>query len=479
MNTAVKETEKNTASYVRGSRTSHKRLRFFRPIARTIIYLPPWVWIFFDVLIGLVSFLLAHWASPSYYNGLPIFYSPLKLGLIFGFFMACFRHILDSHDFVHLNSVSRILGTSLISTFSAMAILTIATTWTVHDQVGRYIIFYSGLFCVVLTVLFRIVTRGWVARARHLVVFVGRPSVFEEMNARIEASFSNFFLPAFFLPVTEKTPLAEFEAELPQVLRTLNPHEVIVEDHSQAANWVMDHYLEISKSGCLIRPYSRFKEKIFGEIDLNTLTDRQLLRIHGFCTGTYAGQWDKRCLDIFLAVIGLLASLPVGLVIIVLMKIFSPGPIFYSQKRVGQYGKSFDIWKFRTMRIDAEKNGAVWAKKNDDRVTPIGKFLRLSRLDELPQFWNILRGDMAFVGPRPERPEFVTQLEKQLPQYHLRHLVKPGLTGWAQIRYRYASSHEDTKTKLSYDLYYVSNYSLAFDLSIILRTVIAMAKGAR
>jgi len=180
-----------------------------------------------------------------------------------------------------------------------------------------------------------------------------------------------------------------------------------------------------------------------------------------------------------LAVVGLLIGAPLMLICAVLVKATSRGPIIYKQVRVGRYGRNFSIYKFRTMRTDAEANGAVWAQTGDRRVTPIGTFLRRSRLDELPQLWNILRGDMSLVGPRPERPEFVEQLREKIPFYDLRHLVPPGLTGWAQVRFRYGSTIEDARRKLAYDLYYTRHCGLTFDAAICLRTLVAMAKGAR
>jgi len=145
--------------------------------------------------------------------------------------------------------------------------------------------------------------------------------------------------------------------------------------------------------------------------------------------------------------------------------------VLYRQERVGQHGRPFTLYKFRSMRIDAEAAGPVWARQKDDRVTPIGRFIRLTRLDELPQLWNVLRGDMSFVGPRPERPVFVEPLARQIPFYDLRHAVKPGITGWAQVRYRYADSIESAHEKLRYDLYYIKHLSAVFDLTIVVDTV--------
>ena len=187
----------------------------------------------------------------------------------------------------------------------------------------------------------------------------------------------------------------------------------------------------------------------------------------------------KRLLDVSAGLAGLLLSAPLWPLIALAVKLDSRGPVFFGQERVGWRGELFRILKFRTMTTDAEKHGAQWATQNDPRVTRLGRFLRRTRLDELPQLWNIVKGDMSLVGPRPERPEFVKELAEEIPFYEQRHLAPPGLTGWAQIRYQYGSSKEDALRKLEYDLYYVRHLSLAFDIEIILRTIPMMMKGSR
>ena len=165
----------------------------------------------------------------------------------------------------------------------------------------------------------------------------------------------------------------------------------------------------------------------------------------------------------------------------IVVRLESPGPVIYKQDRVGLFEKEFTVYKFRSMRADAEKNGAVWASAQDARVTKFGKFIRKVRIDELPQIWNILKGDMSFIGPRPERMAFVRQLKETIPYYSLRHTVKPGLTGWAQVCYPYGASEEDARRKLEYDLYYIKNMSILLDINIIFKTVgvVLFPKGAR
>jgi lipopolysaccharide/colanic/teichoic acid biosynthesis glycosyltransferase len=186
----------------------------------------------------------------------------------------------------------------------------------------------------------------------------------------------------------------------------------------------------------------------------------------------------KRPLEMFLAASLGITLLPLGVAIIAAIKFTSPGSAFFSQRRVGRHGHNFTLWKFRTMRHDAECNGPVWAKPNDSRITVIGRFLRQTHLDELPQLWNILRGDLSFVGPRPERPEFTKRLAGQIPFYELRHLVRPGLTGWAQINYRYGASTADAYEKQQYDIFYLKHRSFWIDFLILLKTARRLVTSA-
>ena len=185
--------------------------------------------------------------------------------------------------------------------------------------------------------------------------------------------------------------------------------------------------------------------------------------------------WEKstkRLMDIAVSWIVLAVGLPAWIAIFVLIRLTSPGPSIYRQKRVGQYGRPFTIYKFRTMHADAEAHsGPVWAQENDPRYTPIGRWLRRTRLDEIPQFWNVLKGDMSLVGPRPERPFFVEKLSEEIPLYNRRHRVKPGITGWAQVKWRYDTSLEDVRQKVKYDLFYIENVNLRMDFKILFRTV--------
>ena len=240
--------------------------------------------------------------------------------------------------------------------------------------------------------------------------------------------------------------------------------------------------LRVRTTGVMVSEISSFLERETGRIDLNSVNPSWLIFSDGFASGRMLSSVFKRAFDVAASLLLLALTLPIILVTAVAIKLESKGPVFYRQRRVGLYNQGFEIVKLRSMRQDAEVAGkAVWADKDDPRVTRIGRFIRKVRIDELPQTWAVLKGEMSFVGPRPERPQFVEQLEQQLPYYAERHMVKPGITGWAQINYPYGASIEDARHKLEYDLYYAKNYSPFLDLLILLQTlrVVLWPSGAR
>jgi len=217
-----------------------------------------------------------------------------------------------------------------------------------------------------------------------------------------------------------------------------------------------------------------------GRLSVENLYPSSLIFSDGF-KGSLLFKRGKRYFDIISAILGVILFFPLGLVIGILIKMDSEGPIFYEQERIGKDGRVFKLKKFRSMRKDAEKGNPVWAMAEDNRVTKVGRIIRKLRFDEIPQLVNVIKGEMSIVGPRPERPFFVKKLEREIPYYFQRHSVKPGITGWAQLCYPYGASKEDALEKLKYDLYYIKNISLIFDLTIILETikVVIWWRGAR
>jgi sugar transferase (PEP-CTERM system associated) len=239
--------------------------------------------------------------------------------------------------------------------------------------------------------------------------------------------------------------------------------------------------LELRQSGVKVEEATNWLEKVYEKIEVEDLNPSWLIFAEGFQFNTIFRR-VRRMLSFSVALVGLLLSLPLFVFAWVAVKVFSPGPAFYKQQRVGREGKVFNCYKFRTMRQDAEADtGATWATDDDPRITRVGKFLRVSRLDEIPQLWCVLKGDMHFVGPRPERPEFVKWLEKEIPFYRVRHMVRPGITGWAQVRYKYGNTLDDAREKLQYDLFYIKNASLGLDLWIMFQTIktVILGRGAQ
>jgi sugar transferase (PEP-CTERM system associated) len=235
--------------------------------------------------------------------------------------------------------------------------------------------------------------------------------------------------------------------------------------------------LDLRLSGVRVEDAASVLEKMTGKIAVDELHPSALIFSDGFRTNT-ALLLGRRLVSISVSLLGLLMVLPLVPFIVLAIKLNSAGPVLFRQERVGRFGAPFMLYKFRTMRQDAEDGtGAVWASQNDPRITRVGAFLRKTRLDEIPQLWNVLKGDMGFVGPRPERPEFVQWLTEAIPYYHLRHMIRPGVTGWAQVQYQYGASLEQSKQKLQYDLYYIKHMSLMLDVLIMLKTIKTVLTG--
>lgn len=250
---------------------------------------------------------------------------------------------------------------------------------------------------------------------------------------------------------------------------------IIIDTLIESPKTVVNNLLHTRLSGIQVCDIAEFYEQRYRRIPVFRIVDSWLVVAQGFSLLHHDIQLKiKRLLDLFVSSILLVLTSPLIAVVGFSILILDGYPVFYTQERVGKNGQIFRIYKFRTMRVSAEEKGSQWADRDDPRVTRLGKYLRKFRLDELPQILNIIKGDMSFVGPRPEREEFVKLLAAEIPYYELRELVKPGLSGWAQVMYPYGASVEDAKNKLEYDLYYIKNYSLAFDLYVVLRTIRAV-----
>jgi sugar transferase (PEP-CTERM system associated) len=268
---------------------------------------------------------------------------------------------------------------------------------------------------------------------------------------------------------------------LREIVRSVQPHRIVVGMPERRNRMPVGELLELRFAGNFIEEAANTYERVCGRVCLKEIRPSQLI-FSGELGPRPQNLLYQRISNMGVAVVGIILSFPIMLLTALAVRLSSPGDVLYRQTRVGLDGALFTVYKFRSMRMDAEVGtGAVWAQKDDPRVTRVGRFIRAIRFDELPQLFNVLKGEMSMVGPRPERPEFVRALNEQIPYYRQRHCVRPGITGWAQINYKYGDSLQDTITKLEYDMYYIKNMSMALDTYIIFHTVKAMllSRGAQ
>ena len=322
-------------------------------------------------------------------------------------------------------------------------------------------------------------------KRRILVLGVGEKAARVE---KLEASGgSHGFRVVGFVPISDReTKIADDRnlwgnMSLADLCGEKGIEEIVVAVDERRGGMPTSALLDCKLAGVTVTDYSTFWERETGKVDLDALHPSWLIFSDGF-VGGWLQAMLKRIFDVLASLTLLIVALPVLLITGILIKLESSGPAFYRQERVGLNGKSFMLLKFRSMRTDAESDGVPrWAALNDSRITRLGNFIRKTRIDEIPQIFNVLKGEMSFIGPRPERPFFVDQLHEAIPYYQERHRVKPGISGWAQLNYPYGASIEDAKEKFQFDLYYIKNYSLFLDLIVLIQTfrVVLWPNGAR
>lgn len=347
---------------------------------------------------------------------------------------------------------------------------------------------YAMGFSLLFLILNRLIVGGILGasafRRRVLVLGSGlRAQRLRELSLRPESGFVivGYIAMSDAPKVVEEAIPRSAIHDLNRFVENLGASEVVLALEERRNALPLKDLLRVKTAGVHVNDFSSFMERETGRVDLDTVNPSWLIFSDGFSSSRAVSSVAKRLFDIIASSILLLLTFPLILLFAALVKLDSKGPAFFRQTRVGLYGQSFELLKLRSMRTDAEKDGAKWAERDDPRVTRIGSFIRKLRIDELPQTWCVLKGEMSFVGPRPERPQFVEDLEDKLPYYAERHMVKPGITGWAQINYPYGASIEDSRHKLEYDLYYAKNYTPFLDFLILLQTlrVVLWHEGAR
>ena len=342
---------------------------------------------------------------------------------------------------------------------------------------ARMFSLYEGIVLFGTVSMFQIVFRYIVNMSiveRQRILFVGENDYTDDLLESIKNDDQYKLIG--LLKDEEGTALKNTILKICEVRKT----DIIVDftDELLLDAKLVDRLLEYKLNGLQYYNYLEFYETCENKLPISHLSPKWFLEDSGF--EIYYNNFNlkaKRLLDLFFAIFIGICVLPIMILAAIIVKLESKGPIFFIQERIGEGNRKFNIVKFRSMTTDAEKDGPKWASKNDSRITGWGKIMRATRIDELPQLWNVLKGEMSFVGPRPEREYFIQQLEKEIPYYNLRHTVKPGLTGWAQVMYPYGSSVEDAYRKLQYDLYYIKHHDILFDIKVLLKTVTIVVFG--
>jgi sugar transferase (PEP-CTERM system associated) len=411
-----------------------------------------------------------------------------KIALVTALCQLCFYYN-DLYDLTVVHS-NRELVVRLLQAAGAAAIVLAAACVTVPSLILDPSTFVTALGVFVVAVISWRVVFNYLARDPHLeerILILGTGST-ARMLAQQIATQQDFAyrLVGFVDEGEERTFVRQHDIlgnanDIDRLIGDRRVDRIVCGLSDRRGRLPIEALLRAKLSGVRVEDATTTYERLTGKILIDDLKPSWLI----FSDGFRASRWTrsiKRMLDLSLSMIVFIVSAPFMVLTAIAIALDSSGGVLYSQERVGEDGRVFKIYKFRSMRTDAEHAGTpVWARDKDDRVTRVGRFIRATRLDELPQLWNVMNGDMSFVGPRPERPFFVDQLAQAIPFYMQRHAVKPGLTGWAQVKYRYGSTIEDAMEKLRYDLYYIKHMSIVFDLTIVLDTVkvILFGKGAK
>jgi len=459
----------------------------FLPTPRSFVLLTGETCLLLTAVIASTFVQLGPLAVPALSEGIGV----LRVILVVGVCQMCL-HYADLYELPRIQNVGEFLFRLLLALGATSLILAFLYAWFPRWAIGPGVFLIVGILVTSLVPSWRL-TFAWVSSRvvprKRLLIVGTNPAAVELARELIARRHELGVEIAGFADSSVGQPgslvlghVVGAVEDIPSMIRTTGADRVIVSLSDARGKLPMDQLLDIRlQANVTFDHLASAYERYTGKIALEALRPSWFIFSPGF-RKTRLLLLAKRALDIVLAVVALVLSAPLMLLAAAIVKRTSPGGALYRQERVGLNGRVFTIYKLRTMRADAEAvTGPVWSALNDSRVTAVGRVLRKTRVDELPQLWNVLRGDMSFVGPRPERPQFVEQLSSTIPYFSQRHVLKPGITGWAQVRHAYAASVEDTIEKLQYDLYYIKNLSLWLDLLILVETVktVVRQRGAR
>ncbi len=456
---------------------------------RVLRHLAPTSWAYFDFVLATGATCLSHRlllsGNPSY----AWVFGPWLSGLVFGGCIMVAGLVFGLYEQRTLSARSRILVRSMLTLCLGLVLAYACIFLLFYGSTSRLLLLLVALEYAVIALPVRLLAHEAVVSHKRRALCVGSEPSVRKLIALLDRAWRPHVHVIGHVSVPgrpsdlrdtdflRRCPHLGSLGQMQDVLTRHRVDEVIVAAELASDADVGRAVLTCLERHCRVTDQPTFVEKLLGEVPAESISAQWFLLADVRPGGGY--ETAKRLLDLAAAGVGLVLTLPVWPLIALAIRLDGAGPVLFTQRRVGLHGRPFTICKFRTMRVDAERDGARWADRNDPRVTRVGRFLRLTRLDELPQLWNVLRGDMSLVGPRPERPEFVEQLSHVIPHYRERHLIKPGLTGWAQIHLGYGATVEDARRKLCFDLYYLKHRSVDLDFAILIRTLGTFLLGAR
>ena len=441
--------------------------------------------IILDICVALFSLTLAYVVRFGDVASLQVLWGRETLSIFFYLLTLVFvSYFFDLYNYQKFNNFKYILQRSTISAITSFFVLSAMFYMLPGLRFWRgvlvLLIVFNALGQIGLRMLLQKFLRASIFAQRILVIGAGDLA---RTIAAIIPLDDNIHSYVRFVACTDNKPLVDpalivgHIKDLGDILQDYRPQKLILSLAERRGNLPLREIMHSKLRGIEVLDATTFFEQIKGCLMIENMQPSSFVYTHRFRMTPFMRSY-KRLFDVVLSVIGLFVAAPLFPLVALAVKIDSPGPIFFKQLRVGEREVEYFVYKFRTMAENAEsKTGAVWAQKNDPRVTRIGRFLRKTRLDEIPQLFNVLKGDMSFIGPRPERMAFVERLKETIPFYSTRHFVKPGVTGWAQVCYPYGASDEDALEKLRYDLYYIKNYSILLDFKIILETIRVVTSG--
>ncbi|UYW00496.1 sugar transferase [Flavobacterium agricola] len=434
---------------------------------------------FLDVsIILLFIYLTSHFVDVSYFKN--IFAAPISILVLVFYILFCCT-LFEMYNLQVAANQPRILKEVVVSSIT-IVVLYISTpiiTPVLPNKRIEILLFFSIVFLSLTAWRLFYLKFLTAVRFQKNVIFVGHSQRLLELATELEKADPHYKVKGFLItdnePITDASEIQQLNInEVKNFVNTNHIVEVVIIDKEKVAidPIFITTLLEALESGIVVREFDEVYETATYRLPILD-SDQKFFTYfpYGRSNSNRFYLFTVRFFDILFALIGLVILLCI-LPFVMLINLFAnKGPLFYKQERVGQYGIPFKVFKLRSMVVDAEKNGAQFAQKNDRRITPFGRFIRKSRLDEVPQFINVLKGEMSVIGPRPERLVFVDQISELVPLYKTRHVIKPGLTGWAQVKFNYGSTINDSLIKLQYDLYYIKNRSLALDINIIIKTL--------